>query len=141
MPKELTLTNGNRIKVDNNDDIYVDFRDGNGYQYLCPARGTVSGGSSLQFRSFITEVMGIGGEVPGDEPKDSTYIAVIKDGGYFLGGKITTAVYGPMTTDAAIANLSEDDEDVEFHVFKRVATVGPQPKPLPLPERTVTRYE
>ncbi len=81
----------------------------------------------------------IGDPVPGKEPKgDDTYIAVVKaEYGYFLGGRIVSAISGPMYADTAIESIQEDAPPEEFHIFRRVATVGP----IPQPERKVTRYE
>jgi hypothetical protein len=70
-----------------------------------------------------------------DAPKE-VYIAVLKDGGFYLGGKILNAVHGSKSDDVAISDLLDDSDDCEFHVFKRIATVGPMPKA----ERPITRY-
>ena len=78
----------------------------------------------------------IGDPVPGKG--DSSYIAVVKaEYGYFLGGRIVSAISGPMNTDTAIESLEEDAPEGEFHIFRRVATVGP----IPQPERKGTGYE
>lgn len=64
------------------------------------------------------------------------YIAVTKEHGFYRDGRILDAVH-QTGLDKAMAILSDNkEEEAEFHVFKRVATVGPGPKP----ERPITRY-
>ncbi len=94
-------------------------------------------GSLQTARQYANAIL----ELLGDEPKpkgDGTYIAVVKaEYGYFLGGRIVSAISGPMYADTAIESIQEDAPPEEFHIFRRVATVGP----IPQPERKVTRYE
>lgn len=103
--------------------------------------GTVGGYTSLgtaeTARQYARAILELCGEaVPGKG--DDTYIAVVKaEYGYFLGGRITGALTGAKSTDGAIEDLQEDAPSEEYHIFRRVATVGP----IPQPEREVTRYE
>ena len=76
----------------------------------------------------------IGDPVPGKG--DGCYIAVVKDGDSWVGGKINASVVGPSTDADRVIDTCEHVEG-EYHIFRRVATVGP----IPQPGRKVTRYE
>lgn len=83
----------------------------------------------------------IGDPVPakGDEPLgDNCHILVEGRPGFWSSGKILGSMSGPYNpTDSVIEASARTGPKGEFHIFRRVATVGP----IPQPERKVTRYE
>lgn len=65
---------------------------------------------------------------------DHNYIAVEGDTGLWANGRILSSCSTPAVDPyTALENASQD----EYHIFRRVATVGP----IPQPERKVTRYD
>ena len=80
-------------------------------------------------------------ELLGDEPKprgDDCYIMVVGSGS-FVGKTIHDAIPWE-SKDPTTGFLDNYHHTVreEFHIFRRIATVGPIPQPA---ERKVTRYE
>lgn len=77
------------------------------------------------------------GEAPKEEPKrDNCYIAVKGKPYRWMEGRILAGITGE-DIDAVKFWSESALSDGEFHIFRRVATVGP----IPQPEREVTRYE
>ena len=92
--------------------------------------GHVAGFTARQYAHAILEL--IGDPVPGKG--DDCYIAVNGRPDDWIGGQVLNAI--SMPSSDPIAALA-DTLSTEFHIFRRVATVGP----IPQPERKVTRYE
>jgi hypothetical protein len=79
----------------------------------------------------------IGDPVPGKG--DDNYIAIKGTPMNWIGEKVIESVSGTPALPVRdfVAALSTIPCNGEYHIFRRVATVGP----IPQPERKVTRYE
>lgn len=103
--------------------------------------GTVGGYTSLgtaeTARQYAHAILELCGEAPKEEPeRDNCYIAVEGKPYRWKEGRILAGITGE-DIDAVKFWSESALSDGEFHIFRRVATVGP----IPQPEREVTRYE
>lgn len=101
-----------------------------GQNILLGAYSAYNGETARKFAHAILEL--IGDPVPGKG--DDCYIAVTGNPHNWGGGEILGGISDPRPD--VVGDFMRRNEG-EFHIFRRVATVGP----IPQPERKVTRYE
>lgn len=89
-------------------------------------------------RQFAHAILELCGEAPKEEPKrDNCYIAIRGEYDKWLDQKPLDAIEEYPDDPVNAFSTIHGNYPGEFHIFRRVATVGP----IPQPEREVTRYE
>ena len=104
--------------------------------------GTVGGYTSLgtaeTARQYARAILELCGEAPKEEPKrDNCYIAIRGEYDKWLDQKPLDAIEEYPDDPVNAFSTIHGNYPGEFHIFRRVATVGP----IPQSERKVTRYE
>ena len=133
-----------RITLKGRNDLWVENRDGCFYMDATVNNSFGTDTIARQYAHAILKLLG--DEVPSEKPKTNrrqTYITTNGQPGLWDGERIINGWTDVFTDDAdAVSAISHADvSDDEYHIFRLVATVGPQPKPPPLPGRAITRYE
>jgi hypothetical protein len=124
---------------------YVEVADDGSFGLCSNMHNYASLGWSGTAREYAHAILRLlGDEVPGEKPKTNrrqTYITTNGQPSLWDGKRIINGWTDVFTDDAdAVSVISHADvSDDEYHIFRLVATVGPQPQPLP--ERAIKRYE